>query len=71
MMNQQPLTTDKRQQIFMELRLSINQLVGAIKGEFEINQADAIRNLNSITCQINHLDDYSIKINEYTSIANG
>ena len=57
MMNQTELTINKKQPVFAELIISINQLVGAIKGEFEIDKEDAINNLNTITFQINHLDD--------------
>ena len=57
MMNQTKRTIDKKQQVFTELILSINQLVGAIKGELEIDKEEAINNLNTITLQINHLDD--------------
>ena len=56
MMNQTELTINKKQQVFAELIISINQLVGAIKGELEIDKEEAINNLNTITFQINHLD---------------
>ena len=57
MMNHSHLPEIDKQKVFQDLITSINQLVGAIKGDLEINQEDAIINLNSITQRINNLDD--------------
>lgn len=56
MMNLNHPPENYKPKIFLDLITSINQLVGAIKGDLEINPEDAINQLNSITNQINQLD---------------